>query len=91
MAEIKLPERIGEAFTRQAVVLDGTRFVNCRFIDCQLIYCGGPSDCSACEFFGSVTWNFQGPASKTVVVLQAFGWKLSFAGSEARMITQSNQ
>ena len=91
MPKIILPVRSGETFKKQAVVLDGTRFEKCRFIECQLIYAGGPADCSACEFVGNTTWNLQGPASTTMLALRAFGWTFLFGGQEAPMLTQPVQ
>jgi hypothetical protein len=78
MQQIKLPVISGRTFTRQTVTLDGNRFENCRFIECHLVYSGGPADCSSCEFSPNTVWDFQGPAAITVMVIQKFGWSLQY-------------
>ncbi len=82
MQEIKLPVISGKKFTREAVTLDGKRFENCKFIECHLVYYGGPADCSACEFSPNTSWDFQGSAAITMLVLRKFGWTFLYGKGE---------
>lgn len=53
------------------VEVDGKHFVNCRLDNVQLRYAGGPlptfENCEAVD----VSWYFQGPALRTIQLLQA--------------------
>lgn len=73
-----LPVVSGKTFTRETVIIDGKRFENCRFIECTIIYSGGPSESSSCEFVGPTKWGFQNPAGLVLKVLGAFGWRFEF-------------
>jgi hypothetical protein len=65
-------------FQNQTIKLDGFRFERCEFIDCTLVYAGGPADCSGCGFHPDTQWRFEGQAQMLMVVLERFGWRLSF-------------
>ena len=61
----------GQTITGRRVVLDGNRYVDCLFIDCQLVYRGG-----ACTFQSkcrSCSWFFEGPARNTIGILRTLG------------------
>jgi hypothetical protein len=73
-----LPVISKQTFTRQFIKLDGRRFENCRFIECQIVYSGGPVEISSCEFSPDTVWQFQGYAGMTMQVLQQCGWRIEF-------------
>ena len=55
------------------VHVDDGRFVNCTFEQATLVYSGGGHpDFENCAF-GTVGWRFEGPALKTIQLLQAIG------------------
>ena len=61
----------GQTITGRRVVVDGNQYVNCLFIECQLIYRGG-----ACKFQSTVrrcSWFFEGPAQNTIRILRELG------------------
>lgn len=61
-----LPTIIDRDFTNTALFLDGTRFVNCRFVDCQLIYDGSEEvDFQDCTF-ERCSWTFDAAAERTI-------------------------
>jgi hypothetical protein len=68
----------GRTFQNQTVKLDGFRFEQCEFIDCTLVYAGGPADCSECGFHPGTQWKFEGQAETLMQVLPRFGWRFSF-------------
>jgi hypothetical protein len=71
----QLPVVRGERFIGKRVTLDGNRFENCVFKDCDVIYNGGPTETSSC-YFENVRWAFQGVAGTIVTVIQGLGWKI---------------
>jgi hypothetical protein len=56
-------------FTKEAVVLDGKTFVNCRFEDCELIYSGGRPFLFENTSADECTLSFVGRAENTVQTL----------------------
>lgn len=56
-------------FTREAVVLDGMTFVNCRFLGCELIYSGGRPFIFENTSADECTLSFVGRAENTVQTL----------------------
>jgi hypothetical protein len=61
----------GKTVTSQRVLLDGNEYVNCLFIDCELVYRGG-----ACTFHSNTrgcSWLFEGPAMNTIGILRELG------------------
>jgi hypothetical protein len=62
----------GRTFDGQASVeTDGTTFDGCTFNSAQLIYRGGEHPAfERCTFGSDVSWMFQGPALKTIQLLQ---------------------
>ncbi len=54
----------------------GTRFENCRFIDCEIIYDDGPAQTSACYFSPGTRFFFRGTAAMIVQVIQELGWRI---------------
>jgi hypothetical protein len=73
-----LPVINGKTFTRQIVVLDGTRYENCRFDHCTIVYSGGPADLSACAFSPNTIWDFRNNAALVIQTLQLAGFRLEF-------------
>ena len=63
--------------------MDGTRYENCRFIDCQLVYKGGPGEAAGCYFSPLTVWQFDEPAATVVQTLQRYGFQFRF-GNEGR-------
>ena len=74
---MRLPVISNQTFQRQKVTLDGKRFENCKFIDCELVYCGGPVETSICYFGPGVKFTVQEQAATMVKVMQGLGWKIS--------------
>jgi hypothetical protein len=64
-----LPVIRTRTFIGQKVALDGTRFENCIFKDCDILYSGGPTETSSC-YFENVRWIFEGAAGTVVHVMQ---------------------
>jgi hypothetical protein len=60
-----------KTITSKRVLLDGNEYLNCLFIDCELIYRGG-----ACTFQSNTrrcSWLFEGPAMNTIGILRELG------------------
>ena len=74
----KLPVIAGKTFTKHTIQIDGTRFENCKFIECTIRYSGGPAEASACEFSPNTVWDIRDAAGLTIMVLQQFGWRLEY-------------
>jgi hypothetical protein len=72
----------GKRFENQAIRIDGYRFESCEFINCTIIWSGGPADCSACRFHPGTAWQFEGQAQTLMVVLQKFGFQLTFGNGQ---------
>jgi hypothetical protein len=70
--------------TGTTVVMDDTSFVNCTFTDCILIYHGGDSAWPGTSFV-NCKFSLQGPAAKTAITLQTFGWKPPVSTHEDRV------
>ena len=71
----KLPVVRDQTFDGAQVALDGNRFENCAFKNCDIIYRGGPAETSSC-YFEDVRWIFEGAAGTIVAVMQGLGWKI---------------
>lgn len=71
----RLPVIRAQTFTGKPVKLDNTRFENCIFKNCDIIYTGGPAETSSC-YFENVRWLFDGIAGTVVQVMQGLGWKI---------------
>jgi len=71
----RLPVVQARTFTGEKVKLDGTRFENCIFKNCDILYSGGPAETSSC-YFENVRWIFEGAAGTIVTVMQGLGWKI---------------
>jgi len=72
----RLPVVSGQTYSKKTVQLDGTRFENCKFIDCQILYDGGPAETSACYFSPGTAFFFRGIAANVVQVIQGLGWTI---------------
>jgi hypothetical protein len=72
----RLPVTKGQKFTGTRVSLDDTRFEDCTFQNCDIIYSGGPAETSSC-YFENVRWVFEGSAGIVVQVMQGLGWKIA--------------
>lgn len=64
----------GRTFGQELVDTDGKNFTECTFNTSGLVYRGGahPSF-DRCTFEGGVSWQFLGPALKTIQLLQRIG------------------
>src|SRR5215207_4163341 len=69
-------------FTRSSIVVEGIRFVRCKFVECQIIYSAKDDvsfeDCS----FVECTWTFDGPAEETLIFLSELYRGLGEQGRE---------
>jgi hypothetical protein len=67
-----MAEFTDENFEGQRVDLDGNRYTRCNFTNCTIVYSGGDIPIlSHCNFY-SENWRFEGPAERTLTLLQAF-------------------
>ena len=80
--QFKLPVMSNKTFDKQPIKLDGWRYERCKFIDCKMVYSGGPVEVSECEFSGETQWDFRGVAATTLVVLRQCGWKFEYGNGE---------
>jgi hypothetical protein len=72
----KLPEVIGQSYTKRDVVLDGNSYQRCTFNECRLIYRGGPARLVSCYIGPNCTWQFVDAASYVLQFLQEIGWQI---------------
>jgi hypothetical protein len=56
------------------LILDDTNFVNCRFKNCTIMYHGGDFAFTN-SIFDNCEIVLQGPAARTHLFMQTFGWK----------------
>lgn len=64
-----------KTFESETVFMDDKFFTNCTFSGCTLVFCGGDfgwDDCRMGEPIPCIL-KFEGPASRTVAYLKAFG------------------
>ncbi len=61
-----------ETLSGALVVLDGKFFVNCKYTDCTLIFCGGDYGWVNSQFV-NCRLNFDGPATRTLNLCKIFG------------------
>lgn len=61
----------GQTITGRRVVVDGNQYVNCLFIDCELVYRGG--ECKFQSTTRRCSWFFEGPARNTIRILRELG------------------
>jgi len=54
------------------IVLDDHSFINCQFVDCQLLYSGGDYAWDKTTF-DNCQLAFQGAANRTATLLETFG------------------
>jgi hypothetical protein len=67
-AKMKFKDR---TFRKEDVHMDFNQFLNCTFIDCNLIYHGyGPIGMEGCSF-KNVRWSFSDAAANTVAFMAA--------------------
>jgi hypothetical protein len=63
-------EYAGENKTDTTEVIDGNRYVECRFEKCKMIYRGGPiPQISGCHF-ENCTWHFEDAAERTLLFMR---------------------
>jgi hypothetical protein len=71
MDEVNYIKVEGDTYVKTDVILDGKHFFKCVFVECRLVYSGGPPpNFSHCQFSKSHFY-FDGPAGNTVAVLKA--------------------
>ena len=39
-----------KSLTKEDVILDNMEFIDCKFVNCQILYAGGPYKIEGCEF-----------------------------------------
>jgi len=59
----------GESFGVQRIIVDGKRFVNCKFRKTELVFMGEASSIEGCSF-EKITFTFGGPAAATMKTLE---------------------
>lgn len=69
-------------FKHSPVVVEGIRFVRCKFIECQIVYTAKDDvsfeDCN----FVECNWTFDGPAEETLIFLSELYRGLGTQGRE---------
>jgi hypothetical protein len=68
---------VGKEFNKAAVSLDNMSYENCKFIDCDLFYSGGPAQLFSCDIRPGNRWHIQGAAALTVETLRTSGFQIS--------------
>ncbi len=59
-------------FKGRKITIDGGSFYSCQFDGCTLVFSGlMPATLDGCNF-NNCSWEFSGPASNTIVFMQAF-------------------
>jgi hypothetical protein len=71
----RLPVVSGRKFVSGSVLLGNTRYENCEFRNCEVVYRGGPGETSAC-YFENVRRLFEGQAGNVVLVMKGLGWRI---------------
>lgn len=61
----------GQTITGRRVVVDGNQYIDCLFIECELVYRGG--ECNFQSATRSCSWFFEGPARNTIRILRELG------------------
>lgn len=62
---------IGDNFKNDRIQLDDKKFERCTFRNCVVVYAGGPLIFSSNKLDG-VTWEFEGPAGRTISLMSSF-------------------
>jgi hypothetical protein len=68
-----LPVISGKTFTNQKIDLEGTRYENCIFQSCHIIYSGGAADPEGSVFSPDTKWDIRGAAANTLLLLKILG------------------
>jgi hypothetical protein len=77
-----------ESFAHRRVDLDGSRFENCTFEACQIVYSGGDhTRIVGCTFDPGCTWNMDGAAARTLTFLRGIYQSMGPAGE--RLVEES--
>lgn len=63
-------------FSKEQVGLSGYRYERCKFIECTLLYVGGPGEMSDCYLSPNTVWQFGGPVPMILETLQRYGFRL---------------
>ena len=79
---MRLPVIKDRTYSNTTVFMDGTRYENCRFIKCRLLYSGGPGEASLCYFAPDTQWAFSASAAAVVETLQKYGFRFTFDGED---------
>lgn len=73
-----------QTFTDKTVFLDGSSFYYCHFVSCKMVYNGlEGAVIDGCSFDGC-SWQFDGPAAKTIGFMSA----LYQQGGEAKTLIE---
>ena len=60
-------------FKSQTIKIDGSRFINCVFDGCVLVYCGGEWEINNCRALPGTRFQFEEAAKRTVGLIQKLG------------------
>jgi len=75
-ASFRLPVTSEQIFESISIPVDNRRFEKCTFVNCVIVYRGGPVEVSNCRFEGVTKWEFLDCAATTVLAMKAFGWRI---------------
>jgi hypothetical protein len=72
----------GKQFTNQTIRVDENEFVNCKFVECRLIFTGAGSASFQSCLFERCEWIFDGAAENTIQYLAAMYNGLGLGGRD---------
>jgi hypothetical protein len=75
----------GQAFADTREVVDGNKYLNCRFERCEIVYCGGEIPHMIGCTFDACAWHFEDAAGRT---LQFMNLLYHGTGAEGRAMIQ---
>jgi len=67
-----LPEHIDETFNAETILLDGTTYRDCTFVDCVFVFRGeAPFSLTDNMIDATCTWRFEGAAALTAAAMRS--------------------
>lgn len=63
-----------KSLTKEDVILDNMEFIDCKFVNCQIMYAGGPHKIEGCEFENKSSFRLTGSAVSTARLFTKLGW-----------------
>lgn len=85
MDEVRLPEVKEQRYENAIVGLDGISYQRCTFVNCTLVYRGGPARMVSCSIGAGCKWQFEDHAAFVMQTLGELGWKLDPPGQLSRL------